>query len=220
MKKILKGFTLAEVLVTLSIVGIIAALTLPSLTLNVQKQQIPPALAKAINTLESANKLALQQNNARKLSELVPTTYDDKNKPVKDFSSNYFETILAPYLKITSNTDTINYKPLFTNINVSISDGYITIDGMLMRTGTISDSKIRDGALGFILIDVNGKKGPNITGLDLLGLVVMEDGSVYGLGSKQYYTQDAVTCGKGGDAAFNDYACAGRIVDDGYKITY
>ena len=51
MKK--KGFTLAEVLITLTVIGIVAAITLPSLTTNVQKAQTGSTLAKAINSLES-----------------------------------------------------------------------------------------------------------------------------------------------------------------------
>lgn len=36
----LKGFTLAEVLITLGIIGVVAAITIPSLISKVQKAQI------------------------------------------------------------------------------------------------------------------------------------------------------------------------------------
>ena len=49
MKK--NGFTLAEVLITLAIVGLIASLTLPGLNSNISNRRIGPALAKAINNL-------------------------------------------------------------------------------------------------------------------------------------------------------------------------
>ena len=42
-----KGFTLAEVLITLGIIGVVAALTLPSLITNYQKKQIVAQLKKA-----------------------------------------------------------------------------------------------------------------------------------------------------------------------------
>ena len=49
MKK--NGFTLAEVLITLAIIGVVATLTLPSLMSNTQEQQAVTAFKKAMNTL-------------------------------------------------------------------------------------------------------------------------------------------------------------------------
>ncbi len=54
-RKLLKAFTLAEVLITLGIVGVVATLTLPALTHSVMEQQTAAALSKAIKTLETAN---------------------------------------------------------------------------------------------------------------------------------------------------------------------
>ena len=48
MKK--NGFTLAEVLITLAIIGIVAVLTLPALNANTQEQQARTALKKMTNT--------------------------------------------------------------------------------------------------------------------------------------------------------------------------
>ena len=64
------GFTLAEVLITLGIIGVIATLTIPSLQTNVRAQSVGPGLAKAINTLENANKMLLTNENARNLTEI------------------------------------------------------------------------------------------------------------------------------------------------------
>lgn len=49
------GFTLAEVLITLGIIGVIATLTMPALNVNVSKSKIGPTLAKAVNSFEQAN---------------------------------------------------------------------------------------------------------------------------------------------------------------------
>ena len=51
-----KGFTLAEVLITVGIIGVIASIALPALQNNYTKQQIPVLLAKAINSLETASR--------------------------------------------------------------------------------------------------------------------------------------------------------------------
>ena len=58
MKK--NGFTLAEVLITLTIIGVVATLTLPALMSNTQEQQAVTAFRKSMNTL---NEVA-QMNSA------------------------------------------------------------------------------------------------------------------------------------------------------------
>jgi len=53
MKKI-KAFTLAEVLITLAIIGVVAALTIPSVISNSQQQEFKTGLRKAVSVLNSA----------------------------------------------------------------------------------------------------------------------------------------------------------------------
>ena len=48
------GFTLAEVLITLTIIGVVATMTLPALMTNVQEQQAKTGLKKGLNTLTEA----------------------------------------------------------------------------------------------------------------------------------------------------------------------
>ena len=48
------GFTLAEVLITLAIIGIVAALTIPSVISNYQQQEFKTGLKKAVSVLNEA----------------------------------------------------------------------------------------------------------------------------------------------------------------------
>ena len=50
MRKRQSAFTLAEVLITLGIIGVVAAMTLPTLIQNHQKQTYVVGLQKAMNT--------------------------------------------------------------------------------------------------------------------------------------------------------------------------
>ena len=50
------GFTLAEVLITLSIIGVVSAMTLPTLNANVGSARNSAALKKALSTLNGAVK--------------------------------------------------------------------------------------------------------------------------------------------------------------------
>ena len=54
MKRSKRGFTLAEVLITLAIIGVVAALTIPSVISNSQQQEFKTGLRKAVSVLNSA----------------------------------------------------------------------------------------------------------------------------------------------------------------------
>lgn len=53
-KKYTYGFTLAEVLITLAIIGVVAALSIPSVTSNGQQQEFKTGLRKAVSVLNSS----------------------------------------------------------------------------------------------------------------------------------------------------------------------
>ena len=47
MKRFKKGFTLAEVLITLAIIGVVAAIAIPSVISNTQQQEFKTGLKKS-----------------------------------------------------------------------------------------------------------------------------------------------------------------------------
>ena len=61
-KRKTKAFTLAEVLITLGIIGVVAALTMPSLVTNYQKKATVTQLKKAYSEIAQAIKLSQIQN--------------------------------------------------------------------------------------------------------------------------------------------------------------
>ena len=56
------GFTIAEVLITLGIIGIVAALTIPALVTGYQKNVTVESLKKVYSTLSQAVKLSEADN--------------------------------------------------------------------------------------------------------------------------------------------------------------
>ena len=76
MKK--SGFTLAEVLITLAIIGVIAALTLPGLMTDTASAQIGPKLAKAVSMFEQGNESLL---NTFSVDSLTDTGLLDGDTP-------------------------------------------------------------------------------------------------------------------------------------------
>ena len=66
-----EGFTLAEVLITLMIIGIVAALTIPSVISNYQQQEFKTGLKKAVSVLNEAIQTNIAQDGE--------TPYENQN---------------------------------------------------------------------------------------------------------------------------------------------
>ena len=92
-----KGFTLAEVLITLGIIGVVAALTIPTLISSFNKKIVETRLVNFYSTINNAIELAeVEQGHI--------STWDYKS------TIDIFERFLAPYLKVLKCEKTDNGK--------------------------------------------------------------------------------------------------------------
>ena len=74
-----KGFTLAEVLITLGILGVVAAVTLPTMAADTKYKQLSVKLAKFASTTENAARAWVLANEPFKGSVLEYETYYDED---------------------------------------------------------------------------------------------------------------------------------------------
>ena len=212
------GFTLAEVLITFGIIGIVAAVTLPGLNNNVNKSKVGPALAKAVNTLEAANKVALLE-------------YDVTSLDAIDADKNYLENIS---LQLSGHTGLKADKTADKNSFV-LKDGtsltlYSTTQAGPLVMNKTSDEKY-NYAYYVLHIDINGSKTPNKKGQDQFMVYVDTAGTVIpagGVQAQRYFTNsdkwiaDAHTardCKTKRPSEINDY-CTGTIMEDGWQIKW
>ncbi len=152
MKK--NGFTLAEVLITLAIIGVVASLTLPSLLVNTGEQQYITAYKKAINTLSEAGQLNMSLSGFD-YSSLTQSTTNVET----DANGNVDQSLWA-LLKARTNvvrTDTALQR-LEGNTTIYFKDG-TAISYVPANTVNAGGSTVN----GFtVVLDVNGNKGPNL----------------------------------------------------------
>ena len=88
-----KGFTLAEVLITLGIIGVVAAMTLPTLINNYQKQQTIAQLKKAYSEISQVFQRAEADHETMDTWDF--SSYENQYEKSKYFADNYF----LPYIK-------------------------------------------------------------------------------------------------------------------------
>lgn len=85
-----KGFTLAEVLVTLGIIGVVSAMTVPTLMQNYQRQSYVTQLHKVYNEFSQAAERYKNDNNYLNLSESRVRGNADE---LKRFFNSYFKVV-------------------------------------------------------------------------------------------------------------------------------
>ena len=101
-----KAFTLAEVLITLSIIGVVSAMTIPTLMRNHQKRVVESRVLNFYSSMQNAIKLSTIENGP-----IEDWAYDDNlftfSSGLATFEQNkaYIEKYLAPYIKIDEITD-------------------------------------------------------------------------------------------------------------------
>ena len=138
------AFTLAEVLITLGIIGVVAAMTMPALIANTKKSEISAKLKK-FNTTMAQCVLLSEQDNGPAEEWSNPGEYDtfDLDK--------FFKTYLAPYIKYSSAGFKTEYGSKRYYVYL-LDGGYF-----YFFKGNCVD----------IVYDVNGSKKPNAHGRDI-----------------------------------------------------
>lgn len=170
MKK--RAFTLAEVLITLGIIGVVAAMTMPSLIANYQKATTTTKLKRVYSLLANANELAI--------NDYGPSEYwdypisDSQNNPNRITLNQFFERYFAPYLN-SSEISVIKYQDQydvynFNKQNVGYNNNSIGRGARFKLSDGECISIWSNNQYFVFTTDLNCKKPPNILGKDVFDI--------------------------------------------------
>ncbi len=163
MKK--NGFTLAEVLITLAIIGVVATLTLPALMTNTQEQQSKTGLKKGINTLTEAAQMNQAIAGFDYASFNETSTNDTESQSLFGLLANRTNIDYQTSGDSTDAADAVNVGA--SNYVVFFRDGsalaFPNDDNTLVTNASVNALQT-DGLVYGIkaLYDTNGAKGPNL----------------------------------------------------------
>lgn len=224
--KFSNGFTLAEVLITLGIIGIVAAMTMPSLVANYKKQETVTRLKKTYSIVQQAIKHSEAYNES---SEFWDTTLNGDeffNKYIKNyvqFTNEYTSSELwaiAP----RKNLDGSTYN------GTTYSKGYANSFHIILTDGTLLTLNLNSGTENAIWvgIDTNGLSKPNQIGKDTFLFIFSSQYGLQPLGGSgtpetwsygefdrdKILTQSSHACNK----KQSGYWCASIIMNDGWEM--
>lgn len=236
------AFTLAETLITLGIIGIVAALTIPALTVKYQKKTTVTRLKKCYTEFAQAVQMAEAENGTVDTWNINLDADDEENgmaltKPI------------LKYLKIVKSCDDGHRQECFGDLkNINGEDwrplpysSHILADGssfLITGGGTSSSSKYSPHL--HIYVDIDGrKKGTTTLGKDVFPLFIgfgkqKPDGAnenqwkqsgfnlfgagwIPGLNREDLFNDDEGGCSKSAGNAAGRY-CGALIQYDGWEI--
>lgn len=193
------AFTLAEVLVTLGIIGVVSAMTVPTLMQNHQRKTFVTQLQQVYNLFSQAFSQYITDKNALNLHEAGLTSVAE----VKNFINNYFK-VTKSCSAFTDCFTSEKYHNLNGNelTNTSYWPSTNAPCFVLANGASICmEHSKHHTSYGHITIDVNGAQGPNIAGRDLYFVSYYNDGSIDEDGIPPSCKLSGTGCGSGKTAA-------------------
>lgn len=224
------GFTLAEVLITLGIIGVVAAMTIPTLISKIQKQQIEAQLKENYSVIAQAMKLSEEEGA---ISPQLVVNQQKVQAWFEEFMSKSLKTEVVCYHKPgcwhkSGVVKTLNNKTPTYETNVGNGESVIGAISVTFRTAKgayfdldISGSAASQGLFGIdtsqntlqFYVDVNGDRKPNIIGKDIFIMVYEYDKGLVPAGNDRTPNEIKQNCEQG-----NGYWCMKYIKDNGWVI--
>ncbi len=209
------AFTLAEVLITLGIIGVVAAMTIPNLMNTYKAKRLQTQFLKTYSVVQQAFK----QMEADDVS-LDPSTYDRHENPFYNIFKQYFKGVT--YCKSSSKAcySLQDVQGGYKNLtgNSKLASTYFDDCQFVLPDGTLIniDSPYIPGVSRvWVMPDINGYNNPpNRLGYDLF-VFEFKDGELRTMGSEgTMYSDMDKYCSLTSSEALNGMACSHKAKTD------
>ena len=231
------AFTLAEVLITLGVIGVVAAMTLPTLIKNYQQHETVNRLKETYSILYNAVRMSETENGLLESWEIPDA--NDWGANAYTYGKTFFEQYLKPYIKVVKECKYLSnecWADEYIRPNNSVTEYFSASSNqsysIILANGSIIGIWPRDTGCQ-LYIDLNGKKGPNQIGKDAFNIIISKipiNNIGYGIYDKsgiyfigQGFDRTTLTsstergCSKKATTYAGSY-CGALIMHDGWKI--
>ncbi len=220
------AFTLAEVLITLGIIGVVAAMTLPSLVANYKEKQRVTQLKKSYSVLQQAFLRAVEKHGDAQYWNLTPTEtgeIDENGEQILDYSGM---TKVLGYFAENLNTQkpkgNLTYKSLTLNgsvleqKSVRPPDQYLYLnDNSILIMGWVNDDETTNNTDFMIMFPDCLKRGCTV-GVDIFYFKLFYDKGFVPAGALSMPAKISVTfdqaCNRKLNNKYNGRACTAWVI--------
>ena len=218
------AFTLSETLITLSIIGVVSAMTIPTLINSIQIRQLESQIKLTYSTIQQA--LRLSEGSGVSYS-IIKDGQNDITQWFKDYMVPYLKTEKICYNKAgcwheKGTVKTLKNTSPYYESNPGIGYNIITfttVKGIYFNIDGYSASDMKnlfginttDSGMIFYF-DVNAGQKPNIIGKDIYVMAWTEKGLVPA-GNDKSIDDVNKNC-----KTENGYWCLKKVINDGYTI--
>ena len=213
----LQGFTLAEVIITLGIIGVVAALTVPTLIAEHRSKELETRLKKSYSLIGQVLDMYYAENGERvKAGDVQPYEF-------KEIIKRYVKVVRecestgTPIVGCIPASSLIDNKKVYKTFNTStyiymnfFDDGQLILpDGTLLLIENAFTSL-------YVSVDVNGyNRNPNRLGHDLFIFSIDKDGKLIpGVTQSFYESKNDDYCSKTSTNNMNGAGCTYKALTE------
>ena len=223
------AFTLAEVLITIGVIGIVAAIALPSLINHYNDKVLETRYKKSKNILINGYKLMMAKEQVFDIKDLSVMKCQDMDcfvsahkevfKTVRDSSSSDISEAFASDYTMPGVPEKGDLSSMVSQLPT-----FQTTDGMSYMVMGLDRSR---GAVQ-LYADLNGKSKPNVIGEDLFTFAIYGNGIFFDLTDAEFFgklscnifTPGGCTTEGSCQALYNGYSGKGCFVWDGSRCSF
>ena len=219
MRKKKYAFTLSEVLITIGIIGVVSALTIPQLMTAYKKHVIATSLKKGISVINQTIKQSEAENGEMETWDKTTTQdifIDKYIRPYMRLVATCPDVITDCGYKQDNNVWRYSNNKHYVNPNFNNRIPFLTMDSILYTFAYVQAGGYLNGDNDrTIYIDINGPKGPNQFGQDVFILYRNEEAdSIIPYGADKPIEEVQQNCSKTGTGMY----CASWIYQNGWNI--
>ncbi len=155
------GFTLAEVLITLAIIGTVAAMTIPTLMTNTNKMEFKTGFKKILSTTNQAITMSVALNYVD-FSDTTSTDNNPTTSVLGIFLSRMHVTKTAYGNTADTAVNRMFKSTASSNYTVFFADGMALSFPSSSTRCRVADASGSNGQVCKAIVDVNGTRPPNI----------------------------------------------------------
>ena len=209
------AFTLAEVLITLGIIGIISVMVLPRMLRSMEDKVLITQTKHFYSLMSQTTKTYMANNGIYSLKNMIDCS---QVRCTTDQKANTVQHMVETTLKVARKCE--RAKDCYTEVRIG-DNAFIAIENMLHNSNAPAYALL-DGYIVALsresrnddirlVVDVNGQDAPNKLGRDIWFMYIQNDGTIRTAGS-------GVTTSNASDCDTNYAVCFGNFIKSGYKL--